>query len=931
MQNKFILVDGSGYIFRAFYALPPISRSDGLPVGAIYGFCSMLLKLLADTKTQNKIIVVFDKARKNFRNDIYKDYKANRTETPADLIPQFQYIRDAVTAFNLPVIEQEGFEADDIIATYAKEAENNNDSTIIYSSDKDLMQLLNFSTEIYDPLKNKYISIDDVIKKFGVTPNLVTDIQALIGDSTDNIPGIKGIGIKTATELINKYGSLENLLTNARNIKQDKRRELILEGAENAIISKKLATLKNDIQLLPSLYKIEYKNIDKDKIKGFLFKMEFNSLSKKIDSILDKIININNIDNKEDIKAKTNYPFNKEEIKNCLKSEEKYSVIQNLDELKTLIERIKTEKQFSIKTITSTEDFYNSSITAIGVSFKNRDSFYIPISHTKTVFNNTDLLSDTCETLLENQIPLNEVINFFQPVLENTDILKIGYDIKRDLHILNFLNIKLNNFEDIQSINYTLHTTTNSNSFEELINIYLDEQIENYKDICGTGKAELKFNKLSIDKASNYICKQVDYIFVLYNILKDELENSPLKTLYNKIDRPLIECLYNMERQGIIIDTNKLKTLSDNFENTLHELTKQIYLLAGEEFNIASPKQLGDILFNKLKIPYPNKTKLPYSTDTEILHSLQKDYPITDLILKYREISKLKNTYTDALPKNIFVKDRRIHTTYIATNTATGRLSSNNPNLQNIPVRSDYGKKIREAFIAHEGYKIISADYSQIELRVMAVLANVKKLQEAFEEKIDIHKKTAKEVFNIPENEVSNDIRRKAKAINFGIIYGISPYGLAKNLNISNTEASDYIENYFKVFPEIKEYMTSVKTFAHNNGYVETLFKRKLFIQNLNSPKLKAYAERMAINATCQGTAADIIKIAMINLNNLIKEKYKNKIKMLLQVHDELIFEVSNDFTEEASKIIKSSMENIDFKIPLIVEIGVANNWNDAH
>ena len=427
------------------------------------------------------------------------------------------------------------------------------------------------------------------------------------------------------------------------------------------------------------------------------------------------------------------------------------------------------------------------------------------------------------------------------------------------------------------------------------------------------------------------MCKQVDYIFGLYNILKDELENSPLKTLYNKIDRPLIECLYNMERQGVIIDTNKLKKLSDNFEKTLHELTKQIYLLAGEEFNIASPKQLGDILFNKLKIPYPNKTKLPYSTDTEILHSLQKDYPITNLILKYREISKLKNTYTDALPKNIFVKDRRIHTTYIATNTATGRLSSNNPNLQNIPVRSDYGKKIRETFIAHEGYKIISADYSQIELRVMAVLANVKKLQEAFEEKIDIHKKTAKEVFNIPENEVSNDIRRKAKAINFGIIYGISPYGLAKNLNISNTEASDYIENYFKVFPEIKEYMTSVKTFAHNNGYVETLFKRKLFIQNLNSPKLKAYAERMAINATCQGTAADIIKIAMINLNNLIKEKYKNKIKMLLQVHDELIFEVSNDFTEEASKIIKSSMENIDFKIPLIVEIGVANNWNDAH
>ncbi len=929
MQKQYILVDGSGYIFRAFYALPPISRSDGLPVGAVYGFCNMLFKLLTNVNSNSKIVVVFDKKRQNFRNEIYPDYKATRTETSPDLIPQFEYIRKATSAFNLSMTEQEGFEADDIIATYSNNAKLNNDSVIIYSSDKDLMQLFNETTKIFDPLKNKNITNEDIINKFGVSPNLIPDVQALIGDTTDNIPGVKGIGIKTASELINKYGSLENLLLSARNIKQDKKRELILNGTDNAIISKKLATLKIDVPLDLPLENITEINIDKNKLTEFLTEMEFKSLIPKIDNLIKNINNTNNNEVQSDSITEIN--TTKQQAKIEIKDKTNYNIINTETDLKDLIDLLNNQNKISIKFITNIRDSYDSDITGIGIGIENSNSFYIPISHTKKIFAGDSLL-DTTTKIIENQLPLNIVIKNLSPIINNPNIKKIGHNIKYDLHILKNLNTEINNIEDISLIAYLLNIN-NVNILNDLILNYFEKDIPDYDNLLKPGKNKPNLNDIDMNLVSNLTCQITDYIMRLYNILLPQLSDN-LKKLYYDMDLKLIPCICNMEHTGIIVDTNKLKTLSNEFQEILNKTTKEIYNTTGTEFNISSPKQLGEILFNKLNIPYPNKNSKTLSTDTEILHQLKNQgYSIADLLLKYREISKLKSTYTDSLVTGISQKTGRVHTTYLTTSTSTGRFTSNNPNLQNIPVRSDYGKKIRETFISKENYSILSADYSQIELRIMALLSNCKNLQNAFLKNTDIHKQTASQIFNIPENEITPDLRRNAKAINFGIIYGMSAFGLAKSLNISNNESKLYIENYFKTFPEIKEYMEKTKNFARNNGYVETLFKRHINIPDINNPKLKSYAERMAINAPCQGTAADIIKIAMIKINEEItKNNLNDKIKMLLQVHDELVFEIDNNEIEIAKQIIKSNMENIiDTKIPIITEIGIGNNWNSAH
>ena len=929
MQKQYILVDGSGYIFRAFYALPPISRSDGLPVGAVYGFCNMLFKLLTNVNSNSKIVVVFDKKRQNFRNEIYPDYKANRTETPPDLIPQFEYIRKATSAFNLCMTEQEGFEADDIIATYSNNAKLNNDSVIIYSSDKDLMQLFNETTKIFDPLKNKNITNEDIINKFGVSPNLIPDVQALIGDTTDNIPGVKGIGIKTASELINKYGSLENLLLSARNIKQDKKRELILNGTDNAIISKKLATLKIDVPLDLPLENITEINIDKNKLTEFLTEMEFKSLIPKIDNLIKNINNTNNNEVQSDSITEIN--TTKQQAKIEIKDKINYNIINTETDLKNLINLLNNQNKISIKFITNIRDSYDSDITGIGIGIENSNSFYIPISHTKKIFAGDSLL-DTTTKIIENQLPLNIVIKNLSPIINNPNIKKIGHNIKYDLHILKNLNTEINNIEDISLIAYLLNIN-NVNILNDLILNYFEKDIPDYDNLLKPGKNKPNLNDIDMNLVSNLTCQITDYIMRLYNILLPQLSDN-LKKLYYDMDLKLIPCICNMEHTGISIDTNKLKTLSNEFQEILNTTTKEIYNITGTEFNISSPKQLGEILFNKLNISYPNKNSKTLSTDTEILHQLKNQgYSIADLLLKYREISKLKSTYTDSLITEISPKTGRVHTTYLTTSTSTGRFTSNNPNLQNIPIRSDYGKKIRETFISKENYSILSADYSQIELRIMAILSNCKNLQNAFLKNTDIHKQTASQIFNIPENEITPDLRRNAKAINFGIIYGMSAFGLAKSLNISNNESKLYIENYFKTFPEIKEYMEKTKNFARNNGYVETLFKRHINIPDINNPKLKSYAERMAINAPCQGTAADIIKIAMIKINEEItKNNLNNKIKMLLQVHDELVFEIDNNEIKIAKQIIKSNMENIiDTKIPIITEIGIGNNWNSAH
>ncbi len=930
MQKKYILVDGSGYIFRAFYALPPISRSDNLPVGAVYGFCNMLLKLLNERKDPNEIIaVIFDKARKNFRNEIYPEYKANRSETPEELIPQFAYIRKAVEAFNIASIEQAGFEADDLIATYATQAEANGDKVVIYSSDKDLMQLMTENIRIHDPLKNKDINEDDVLKKFGVEPSKVIEVQALIGDSTDNIPGVRGIGPKTAAELILKYGTLENLIENARNIKQDKRRQMIMDGANDALISKKLATLEKNVPLDFPLSAVVNCPVEKDKVMNFLEEMEFKSLMTKANNFIDSVNKIFDTNNPiiENVQLDTTKIYNK-------KIEKKYELVQDIDTLKKWIKKCEEKSYFAIDTETTGLDSLTAEIVGISIATDEGDACYIPIKHVKKVFDGADLFNDGQDVLQENQIPLKDIVSEIKPLLSNPNIKKIGHNIKYDMHIFKQLGLDVYPVEDTMIMSYVLDSSKNAHNMDELANLHLNYTTIHYSDVCGSGKAQISFSEVPFDKALDYAAEDADITLRLYNIFKERIQNENMKDIYYNIDLPLIYSLFEMEEAGIKIDISKLSSLSIEFEKILSSLAGEIYQLSGEEFNILSPKQLGEILFDKMNIPYPEKKKATYSTDVEILKQLSyQGYEIADKVLKYREFAKLKSTYTDALQEQANKENDRVHTNYFQCGTSTGRLSSNNPNLQNIPIRSELGKDIRSAFIAKEGYKLLAADYSQIELRLMAEIADVKNLKQAFLDNVDIHTRTASQVFGIAESEMTSDIRRKAKAINFGIIYGISPFGLAKQLEISQEDAKNYIQNYFNVYPEILNYMENAKEFAHKNGFVETLDKRKLFIANINNPKLKSYAERAAINAPIQGTAADIIKKAMIRIRDVLKEKnLSNDIKMLLQVHDELVFEVKNDFIDEAKILIKDIMENIvKLSIPLVVEVGIANNWKDAH
>lgn len=933
MNKKYILVDGSGYIFRAFYALPPISRSDNLPVGAVYGFCNMLLKLLIERDGKDEIVVViFDAARKNFRNEIYPEYKTNRQEIPAELVPQFAYIRKAVEAFNLPSIEQLGFEADDLIATYAELAKQNGDNVVIYSSDKDLMQLLDTNVAIFDPLKQKVVDKDAVFNKFGVEPSKVVDVQALIGDSTDNIPGVKGIGPKTASELINKYGNLENLLLNARNIKQDKRRETIEANAELAKISKQLATLKKDVPLSTPIEELKKTPVDAEKLLNFINEMEFKSLINKTNKFIEEVSKTpaqNNTDNNIEPVI-----INKPKIKQI---EKHYELVRDIPTLQKWIKKCEDKKIFAVDTETTGLDSLSADIVGMSIATDEGDACYIPIHHIKKVFDGADLFNDGKDTLVENQIPIDDIVKNIKPLLENKNIIKIGHNIKYDMHIFKQLSINVYPVEDTMVMSYDLDNTRNLHNMDDLALNHLNYTTIHFSDVCGSGKAQITFAEAPLEKALDYAAEDADITLRLYNVLKSRLDSDEeLKKVYYDIDLPLVNILFSMEEWGIKINSTHLSELSLEFEKILSSLEGEIFSITGQTFNIMSPKQLGEMLFDTMGLPYPAKKKSNdnYSTDIDVLKQLSyQGFEIADKVLKYREIAKLKSTYTDALPKQILSRDGRVHTNYFQCGTSTGRLSSNDPNLQNIPIRTELGKDIRKTFISSNGYKILVADYSQIELRIMADVANVKNLKQAFIDNVDIHTRTASQVFGIPEAEMTSDIRRKAKAINFGIIYGISPFGLANQLDIPQSEAKEYIDNYFKNFPEIKEYMEKTKEFAHQYGYIKTLYGRKCFITNINNPKLKSYAERAAINAPIQGSAADIIKMAMIKIQNaLAQNNLTNDIRMLLQVHDELVFEVKEDKIDYATKFIKETMENIvKLSIPLEVEVGVADNWKDAH
>ena len=913
--NHYYLIDGSGYIFRAYYALPPLSRkSDGLPTGAVNGFCNMLYKLLEESKTEGgnhkptHFAVIFDSARKNFRNDIYKDYKANRAEAPEDLIPQFEYIRKSVEAFNLPSVEMLNYEADDLIATYTRQILEKGDKVTIVSSDKDLMQLLKPGVRIYDPMKSKPIGLNEVKDKFGVDPKKVIDVQALAGDSSDNVPGVPGIGVKTAAELINKYKTLEKLLENAGEIKQNKRRETILANKEKAIISKKLVTLKDDVPVKTNIENFTLKQVDQDKLYTFLREMEFNRLLSQ---------------------AIANYGEPKTKFENKITTQEnidreKYVTIEKLEDLENWIHLAEKYGEVAVDTETTSLNPHSAELLGISLCVKPGQACYIPIKHVS-----------------DKTLNKKDVLQKLKKLLEDSSIKKIGQNIKYDYIILFHQGINLNPIEDTMLMSYVLDAGNHRHNMDNLSQVHLGHKTISYKDIVGSGKKQLTFDQVSIKKATEYSAEDADVTYRLYKIFYKRLKEEKLMNIYEIFEKPLIKLLSKMEIEGIKIDKTFLEKLSRKFDLEIKNFEKKIFAITKKEFNIGSPKQLGDMMYNELKIASLKKTKKGgFATSASVLEDLAfKGHELPKLVLEWRQISKLKNTYTDALPEHINNKTERVHTSFLLAATTTGRLASSDPNLQNIPIKSQEGKEIRKAFIAKKKNNLISADYNQIEMRILADIADVKELKKAFKNNEDIHSLTASQVFNMDLKKIDKETRRKAKAINFGIIYGISQYGLAKQISVSNHEAAEFLKSYFKKFPEIKEYMNSTIKFCRKNGYVNNIFGRRCYIPGINDKNfnVRNFQERAAINAPIQGSAADIMRLAMVKLTDKLNQNSNIKTKMLLQIHDELVFESPQDELKNIIPIIKTEMTEVtsnqyySLSTPLTVDINSGENWGLAH
>ena len=928
-KKHIYLVDGSTYIFRAYHALPPLTRkSDGFPVGAISGFCNMLDKLIKYERENNNLthlLVIFDASGKTFRNDIYPKYKANRSSPPEDLIPQFPVIRKATDAFNVNHVEMLGYEADDLIASYAKAAIDEKMKVTIVSSDKDLMQLVKEDVSMLDTMKNRLIQKNEVIEKFGVEPKKVIDVQSLAGDSIDNIPGVPGIGIKTAALLINEYDNLDNLLEKASNIKQNKRRESLIEFADQARLSRELVTLKEDVKLPIPIKDIEIQSFDPKKLISFLKGMEFKTLTEK--KAREFNLNLEDIETEE-----LELEFNKEkEVETETKNEKdfnkfdykEYSTIINKNELDKWKRKITEKGYVAIDTETDSLNAIQANLIGFSLATGINEACYIPIKH-----DNAD-----------KQIHIDDATDFLKSINEDPSILKIFHNKKYDALVLDKYNIKVNSYDDTMLISYSLGSGGTRHSLDFLAKKYMSHSAISFKEIAGSGKSQKSFNEISINEASIYAAEDADITFRLWKILRPRLMSEKISSVYETIERPLAKVIMDMEKNGVCVDEKILKELSIKFENDIKRIEKECFEIVGNEFNLGSPKQIGEILFDKLKIKGGKKTPSgAWSTDAETLNFLASSGNILPkLLLEWRGLSKLKSTYTDALPNFINKNTKRIHTSYSMSSTSTGRLSSSDPNLQNIPIKNDEGKMIRSAFIADEGYSLISADYSQIELRIIAHISDDNNLKNAFKNNIDIHSLTASEVFGVPIEDMSQDIRRKAKAINFGIIYGISPFGLSNQLDISRSEASDYIRSYFEKFPSIRDYMESTKEFAKNNGFVKTLFGRKCIIDDPGNrgPGGKAFMERAAINAPIQGTAADIIKRAMIKIpKNLKKENLKTK--MIMQVHDELVFETKDSEIEKTMSIVIKEMSEahkpvVDLSVDLKVEAASGKNWDQAH
>ncbi|MGD1879075.1 MAG: DNA polymerase I [Kiloniellaceae bacterium] len=915
------LVDGSGYIFRAYFAIPPRSTSDGRPVNATFGFTNMLVKLLRDSDA-DAIAVIFDKSGKTFRNDIYPEYKAHRPEPPEDLIPQFAAIREATRAFNLPCSELENYEADDLIATYARLAKAAGIEVTIVSSDKDLMQLVDGGIAMLDPMKDRLIGRDEVVEKFGVQPEKVVDVQALAGDSTDNVPGVPGIGIKTAAQLIEEYGDLETLLSRAGEIKQPKRREKLLENAELARISKQLVTLDQNAPVEVSLDGFGLKQPVADDLRGFLERYEFRSLLRRLSD---------QIGGAEEIAAAADAaPESAEEAT--------YELVQELADLERWVAAAQVRGIVAVDTETTSLDPLAADLVGVSLSTAAGKACYIPVGHTAVDTNNGGLDFDGGAEA-PKQIPLQKAIAVLKPLLEDPGVLKVGQNIKYDMLIFARQGISVAPIDDTMLLSYVVEGGLHGHGMDELAQLHLDYQTIKFKDVAGSGKNQVTFDKVPLDKALDYAAEDADITLRLYEVLKPRLVTDRLATVYETIERPLVPVLAEMELTGIKVDRDTLRRMSNDFATRLGELEKEIHKLAGREFNIGSPKQLGEILFDEMSLPGGKKGKTgAYATGADILEGLAaQGHDLPARVLDWRQVSKLKSTYTDALQNQINPDTGRVHTSYSQAIASTGRLSSNDPNLQNIPVRTEEGRKIRTAFIAEKGHVLLSVDYSQIELRLTAHIAEVDALKQAFHEGQDIHAITASQVFGIPVEGMDPMTRRKAKAINFGIIYGISAFGLAQNLGIPQGEAKAYIDAYFKRYPGIRDYMDKMKQEAREQGFVTTLFGRKIHVPGIKdkNPAMRSFSARAAITAPIQGTAADIIKRAMIRVAPAL-EQAKLGARVLLQVHDELLLEVPQDEVEATSALVREVMENacapaVELSVPLVADAGTGANWAEAH
>ena len=945
------LIDGSGFIFRAYHAMPPLTRPDGTPVGAVLGFSNMLLKLRQETDADH-LAVVFDVARKTFRNRIYPEYKAQRPDPPEDLIPQFALVRDATDAFSICRIEQEDFEADDLIATYAREAVKEGAKVTIVSSDKDLMQLVNDKVELWDPIREKPIRAPEVKDKFGVGPDQVIDVQALCGDSVDNVPGVPGIGVKTAAELINQYGDLENLLKKAGEIKQPKRRQTLLDHADDARLSKKLVTLDDHVKLPLPLAELAVKPLDPVKVTEFLRAQNFRSLLNRLSGKLAEAAKAEPAKDKgreKQLKPPTPTPSYAPssapaaapaaDASALAKAKQHYELVQDLAVLDRWIDEATSRGAVAVDTETTSLDASSAELVGVSLAVEPGRACYIPLGHVAGGQGALDLGGEAKrrpET--PRQIPLEQALARLKPLLESDSVLKIGQNIKYDIEVLARYGVKVAPIDCTMLISFVLDAGLHGHGLDELAKLHFGHDTIKYKDVAGSGKNHAGFAVVPLDKARDYAAEDADFTLRLHRLLKPRLLAARRLAFYETVERAMPLVVAEMESYGIKVDIALLRRASEDFAKRMVELEAEIHKLAGHPFNIASPQQLGKVLFDELKLAPGGKTKSGApGTDAAILEELAADHALPARVLDWRQLSKLKSTYADALMAQINPKTGRVHTSYSLTGAATGRLASTDPNLQNIPVRTEEGRKIRHAFTAEKGHVLLSADYSQIELRLVAHVADVTALKQAFAQGIDIHAATASEVFGVPVKGMDPMLRRRAKAINFGILYGISAFGLAAQIDVKQSEAADYIKAYFARFPGIRDYMERTRLFAREHGYVETIFGRVCYLRGIKdpNPSVRGFSERAAINAPLQGAAADIIKRAMRRIPPAL-EKSGLKARMLLQVHDELVFEVPDKEVKETASLVKAVMEGaaspaVELSVPLVVDTGLARHWDEAH